>query len=121
MQLATRHLIRPEHMNHHNCLYAGILSEWMTEASFVGAACALGSTQGMVLAATKEIRITQSMYPGTLLDLNFEVLHLGATSIHIAITGQDFLTKTPYCSATFVYVTVDEKGNKRPHHLGKNG
>lgn len=120
MQLATRHLIRPEHMNHHGCLYAGILSEWMTEASFVGAACALGSTQGMVLAATKEIQITRSMYTGTLLDLNFEVIHLGTTSISIEITGQDFLTKAPYCSATFVYVTVDENGTKKPHYLNRS-
>ncbi len=117
MTLATRHLIRPEHMNHHGCLYAGILSEWMTEASFVGLAAVLGRTGGVVLAAMKELSIFRSMYSGTILELNYRVTALGTTSITLEITGRDFLTGEDDCRAVFVYVTVDEQGKKIPHGL----
>lgn len=117
MTLATRHLVRPEHMNHHGCLYAGILSEWMTEASFVGLAAVLGHTGGVVLAAMKELSIFRSMYNGTVLELNYKVAALGTTSITLEITGRDFLTGEDNCRAVFVYVTVDEKGAKVPHGL----
>lgn len=119
MSLATRYLIRPEHMNHHGCLYAGILSEWLTEAALIEAAGALGSTAGVVLAATKEIAIKRSMYTGTVLELSAKMTEIGTTSIKIHVDGSDFLTHTHYCGADFVFVTVDEQGKKRPHGLTK--
>ena len=35
MKLATRKFVRPEHLNHHQTLYAGYISECMTEAAFI--------------------------------------------------------------------------------------
>lgn len=119
MALATRHMIRPEHMNHHGCLYAGTLSEWMTEAALIAVSGALHSTAGMVLAAAKELRISRSMYVGTVLELNYDIFHVGITSITIRVSGQDFLSRESYCSGDFVFVTVDESGHKRPHGLQK--
>lgn len=44
MRLATRKFVRPEHLNHHQTLYAGYISECMTEAAFIALACTLGHT-----------------------------------------------------------------------------
>ena len=36
MKIATRRFVRPEFMNHHQTLYAGYISEWLTEAAMIG-------------------------------------------------------------------------------------
>lgn len=117
MQIMTRHLVRPVHLNHHGCLYAGTLSEWMSEVAAMAMAAQLGSTSGMVMVAAKELTISRSIYQGDILELGVEVAHYGTSSITFTITGRDFFTGQTNCSGSYVFVAVDKAGNKRPHHL----
>lgn len=70
MKLATRKFVRPEHLNHHQTLYAGYISECMTEAAFIALACTLGHTDHVVLAAMNEIRITKPTKAGEIIELD---------------------------------------------------
>ena len=51
MKVATRHFVRPEFMNHHQTLYAGYISEWVTEAAMIGVTEKLGTNEQVVIAA----------------------------------------------------------------------
>ena len=105
MKVATRHFVRPEFMNHHQTLYAGYISEWVTEAAMIGVTEKLGTNEHVVLAALKEVVI------------NYEVSKIGVTSIEILVEGKNFLTGESHLTGRAVFVTVDENGKKRPHGL----
>lgn len=117
MKVATRRFVRPEFMNHHQSLYAGYISEWITEAAFIAMAETVGHTDHMVLAAMKEIRVTKPIYSGTVLELGYGVEKYGTTSVEIHIEGVDFLTREKHCEGNVVFVTVDDEGKKTPHGL----
>lgn len=119
MEVATRRFVRPEHMNHHQSLYAGYISEWITEASFIAVAETLGRTDHVVLAGIKEIRMIKPVQSGTVLELQYEVKKYGTTSIEYYVEGTDFLTHDRHFRGSVVFVTVDDKGRKKPH--GKGG
>lgn len=117
MKIATRRFVRPEHMNHHQSLYAGYISEWITEASFIAVAKTLGRTDHVVLAGIKEIRVIKPVRSGTVLELQYEVAKIGTTSVEYYIEGMDFLTHDRHFRGSVVFVTVDDEGNKVPHAL----
>lgn len=117
MKTATRRFVRPEYMNHHQSLYAGYISEWITEASFIAIAHTLGRTDHVVLAAIREIEISRSVYSGSILELQYMVKKIGTTSVEIYIEGKGFLTGEKHCSGSVIFVTVDDEGKKTPHGL----
>ncbi len=119
MEVATRRFVRPEFMNHHQSLYAGYISEWITEAAFIAVADTLRRTDHVVLAAIKEINITKPIYSGSVLELRYAVKGYGTTSVELHIEGVDFLTRVKHCEGDVVFVTVDDEGRKTPHALGK--
>lgn len=117
MEVVTRRFVRPEHTNHHHSLYAGYISEWLTEASFIAMAKTLGTTEGYVLAAIKEIQVQKSVYPGDVLEFCYCPKNIGTTSVELLIEGRGYLSQEKHCQGTVVYVTVDEAGKKTPHGL----
>lgn len=117
MKVATRRFVRPEFMNHHQTLYAGYISEWITEAAMIGVTGFLGSTEGVVLAAIKEIVVRKKVLSGMILELQYYTKSLGTTSVEIGVVGRDFLTGETHMEGSAVFVTVDEQGRKRPHGL----
>lgn len=117
MEIATRRFVRPEHMNHHQSMYAGCISEWITEASFVAAAKTFGRTDHMVLAGIKEIQVVKPVRSGTVLELQYEVKKYGTTSVEFYIEGTDFLTQDKHFQGSVVFVAVDAEGRKTPHGL----
>ena len=112
MKVATRHFVRPEFMNHHQTLYAGYISEWVTEAAMIGVTEKLGTNEHVVLAALKK-----EVVSGMILQLDYEVSKIGVTSIEILVEGKNFLTGESHLTGRAVFVTVDENGKKRPHGL----
>lgn len=116
-KIATRRFVRPEFMNHHETLYAGYISEWLTEAAMIGITEVLGRTDHVVLAAIREIRVSRPVLAGAILELQYEPEKYGSTSIEIGVVGKDFLSHEVYFTGSAVFVTVDEEGNKTPHGL----
>lgn len=119
MNLATRHFVRPEAHNHHNTLYAGRLADWLTEAAMIGVTKLLGRNDHVVLAALEEIRITRPMKAGMILEFQYEISHLGTTSIVIFVSVSDMLTGDSHATGSARFVTVDADGRKTPHFLEK--
>ena len=117
MKVATRHFVRTEFMNHHQTLYAGYISEWVTEAAMIGVTEKLGTNEHVVLAALKEVVIKKEVVSGMILQLDYEVSKIGVTSIEILVEGKNFLTGESHLTGRAVFVTVDENGKKRPHGL----
>lgn len=117
MELATRHFVRPEAHNHHETVYAGRLADWLTEAAMIGVTKLLGRNDHVVLAALKEVRITKPVTAGTILEFEYAAVHLGTTSIEIAVSVKDMLTGIGHARGSAVFVTVDEEGRKTPHGL----
>lgn len=117
MQIATRRFVRPEFMNHHQTLYAGYISEWLTEAAMIGVTAVMGGTEHVVLAAVKEIRVKKPVDAGTILELQYAVGKIGTTSVEIQVEGRDFLTHTLHFTGSAVFVSVDDDGKKKPHGL----
>lgn len=115
MQMATRRFVRPEFLNHHQTLYAGCISEWLTEASMIGVTGIMGCTENVVLAAIREIRVVKPVVAGVILEIQYEPGKYGTTSIEIKCEGRDFLTKELYFTGSAVFVTVDSEGRKKPH------
>ena len=110
MKVATRHFVRPEFMNHHQTLYAGYISEWVTEAAMIGVTEKLGTNEQVVLAALKEVVIKKEVVSGMILQLDYEVSKIGVTSIEILVEGKNFLTGESHLTGRAVFVTVDENG-----------
>ncbi|MGN1205626.1 MAG: acyl-CoA thioesterase [Eubacterium sp.] len=117
MELATRKFVRPEHLNHHHTFYAGYISECMTEAAFIALACTLGHTDHVVLAAMNDIRITKPTKAGEIVEILWEVSHVGTTSMEFRISGRNMLNHEQHFMGKIVFVTVDDEGKKTPHHL----
>lgn len=118
MKTATRHLVRPEDLNHHGTLFGGRIAEWMTEAAFIGMAEILEHTEHAVIVCTKELRIKHPVSPGTVLQLDYETEAVGTTSITIRIHGINMLDEDlEYCSGSFIFVTTDENGHKKAHGI----
>lgn len=117
MKIATRRFIRPEFLNHHETLYAGYISEWLTEAAMIGITEIMGRTDHVVLAAIREINVVKPVLAGTILELLYKTDKCGTTSVEIGVEGIDFLTKEKYFSGSAVFVSVDDQGKKTPHGL----
>lgn len=117
MELSTRHFVRPEDLNHHKTLYAGRISEWITEAAMIGVTRLLGSNEGVVLVALNNISIQKPTVAGAILDFYMEKGPPRSTSIPIYITVKHMLTGQVHAKGTAIFVTVDENGKKTPHHL----
>lgn len=118
MKTATRHLVRPEDLNHHGTLFGGRIAEWMTEAAFIGMAEILGHTDHAVIVSTKELTIKHPVTPGTVFQLNYEIEAAGTTSITVRIHGVDMLNPDDeFCQGSFIFVTTDENGQKKAHGI----
>ncbi|MCD7886908.1 MAG: acyl-CoA thioesterase [Clostridiales bacterium] len=117
MEIITRHQLRPEHLNHHNTLYAGQIMDWMAEAAFIATARLRHRTDHIVMAGAENIRLLRPMVPGEILELGVESVTLGVTSIHLHIQGRELLSGAPCCTGELAFVTVDDEGKKCPHGL----
>ncbi len=119
MKIATRRFVRPEFMNHHQTLYAGYISEWLTEAAMIGVTEIMGEMDHVVLAAVREIQIKRPVRAGTILEFRYQPGKYGTTSVEILVEGRDFLSHDIYVTGSAIFVTVDDEGNKMPHGLGR--
>ncbi|MCD8146951.1 MAG: hypothetical protein LUD84_06705 [Clostridiales bacterium] len=117
MDIITRHQLRPEHLNHHNTLYAGQIMDWMAETAFIATAQLRRRTDHIVMAGAKDIRLLRPMAPGEILELWVESVTLGVTSIHLHLQGRELLSGDLCCAGELVFVTVDDGGKKCPHGL----
>ncbi len=118
MKIINHRYVRMEQMNHHGSLYSGVLTDWMTEAAFFGAAQTLNRRDNMVMCAVQDFRFISPVSLGDILHFEYELVKVGRTSLTIAVEARDMLNpKTLFASCQVVFVNTDEQGKSAPHGL----
>lgn len=118
MKTINHRYVRMEHMNHHGSLYSGVLTDWMTEAAFFGAAQTLNSRDHMVMCAVQDFRFVAPVELGDILCFQYELTKVGRTSLTIAVESRNmFHPETLYATCQVVFVHTDEHGKSAPHGL----
>lgn len=118
MKTITHHYVRMEQMNHHGSLYAGVLTDWMTEAAFFGVVQVAGCRDHLVMCAVQDFRFAAPAALGDILSFQYELVKVGRTSLSIAVEAHDMLNPEK-CIATcqVVFVHTDENGKSSPHGI----
>lgn len=118
MKTITHHYVRMEQMNHHGSLYAGVLTDWMTEAAFFGVVQVAGCRDHLVMCAVQDFRFAAPAALGDILCFQYELVKVGRTSLSIAVEAHDMLNPEK-CIATcqVVFVHTDENGKSSPHGI----
>lgn len=118
MKTITHHYIRMEQMNHHGSLYAGVLTDWMTEAAFFGVVQVLGRRDHVVMCAVQDFRFAAPAELGDILAFQYKLEHTGKSSLTIAAEARDMLNpERLIASCKVVFVNTDENGKSAPHGL----
>lgn len=122
MKTITHHYVRMEQMNHHGSLYSGVLTDWMTEAAFFGAAQTLNRRDHMVMCAVQDFRFVAPVELGDILNFQYELAKVGRTSLTIAVEARNMLRpEIIYATCQVVFVNTDENGKSTPHNLKQPG
>ncbi|MBF0361742.1 MAG: acyl-CoA thioesterase [Oligoflexia bacterium] len=113
----TAHLVKYSDLNHHGTLFAGKMSEWLVETSFIAAARFLGRPEDIVCIQVHGIKFTKPARRGDLVEIQTQVGHVGKKSI--TVIAKAYLNTNVEvvidCSATFV--SVDQNGHSYEHGL----
>lgn len=118
MKTITHRYVRMEQMNHHGSLYGGTLSDWMTEAAFLGIARELGRKDHIVMRSVVELQFLQAVELGAILNLRYEIVKVGTSSLTVAVEVVDLFEEGKrYASCQVSFVNTGEDGRSCPHGL----
>lgn len=118
MKLAARYYVRQEQMNHHDSLYGGAMTEWMTQAAFFGIVDVLKRRDHVVMCAINNFRFVREVALGTIVDAYYKLVKVGNSSLTIAVEARDMLQpEAVYASCEVVFVNLDENGKSAPHGI----
>lgn len=116
MKTITHRYVRMEQMNHHGSLYGGTLTDWMTEAAFLGIAKEIGRKDHVVMRAVQELQFLLPVELGAILDLRYEIVKVGNSSLDVAVEAVDLFEKEKcYCTCRVSFVNTGEDGRSCPH------
>lgn len=116
-QYETSRLVKQEDLNHHGTLFAARAAAWFVEAAFVAAGCACGTSEGIVCRSMHEMSFRKPVQKGTILKFLARVVYAGKSSFRVMVTAVDALNAQLYIEGSLTFVTVDENGCKREHHI----
>ncbi|MDR0287376.1 MAG: acyl-CoA thioesterase [Clostridiales bacterium] len=110
-------LVLSSHVNGSNRLFGGQLMSWMDIA---GAICARRhSGTEVVTARVDKMEFVKPANPNEIIILNAKMTWVGNTSMEVKVkvyiedcNGEECAINNCVCKAYFVYVAMDEKGNK---------
>ncbi len=116
-QYETSHLVKQEDLNHHGTLFAARAAAWFVEAAFVAAGCVCETTEGIVCRNINDMSFCRPVQKGTILKFLAKVVYAGKSSFQVAVTAVDALSGQIYIEGKITFVTIDENGCKREHHI----
>ena len=111
------HMVRPEHLNHHENLYAGRAAEWMMEASFVAINLEYGIPDGILYKNTHSFEFNKSIYPGDIISYETMIVRLGRSSVTIHVSIVNDMTGETHAEGYTTFVTIDP-ATRRPTPSG---
>lgn len=116
-QYETSHLVKQEDLNHHGTLFAARAAAWFVEAAFVAAGCVCETTEGIVCRNINDMSFRRPVQKGTILKFLARVVYAGKSSFKVEVTAVDALSGQTYIEGGITFVTIDENGCKREHHI----
>ncbi len=110
-------LVRPENLNHHGTLFAGVTSMWFVEAAFIEASRVYGDPSKIVCIKIHGMKFIRPVNNGDILEIKSVLAHIGKTSLTIYTKICDRMSKEQHVDGFVTFVTVDENGKSIPHGI----
>lgn len=115
MNFYTRKWIKPEDLNAHNTLFGGRLLSWIDEEAAIYAMCQIGQ-KNLVTKFISEINFVSSASHGDVIEIGFDVVAFGTSSITMKCLARNKNTKQTILSIEkVVFVYLDQSGKPIPH------
>jgi len=110
-------LVRPENLNHHGTLFAGVTSMWFVEAAFIEASRVYGDPSKIVCIKVHGMKFIRPGNNGDILQIESVLAHVGKTSLTIYTKIYKRVSEEQIVDGFVTFVTVDEKGKSMPHGI----
>ncbi|MDD3695228.1 MAG: hotdog domain-containing protein [Lentisphaeria bacterium] len=114
-------IVRPEHLNHYNYLFGGVLLRWVDEFAYLAAVREFPAAR-FVTRAMHEIEFTKSVKNGAMLRFQVEREKCGITSVsyRVVVYARDLQEHDEYhvFENVVTLVSLTKEGEKTP--LPKN-
>ena len=115
MKFFSRKWIKPEDLNAHNTLFGGRLLAWIDEEAAIFAMCQVDS-KSMVTKFISEINFVSSAKFGDVVEIGFETISFGSTSVTMRCITRNKNTKQNILTIEkLVFVKLDDKGRPSAH------
>lgn len=110
-------IVRPEHLNHYNYLFGGVMLRWVDEYAYVAAIHDFPSAR-FVTRGMDQVSFTQSVKSGAMLRFQVSREYLGNTSVRyrVVVFARDLQTKEEYhvFETVVTMVSLAADGSKTP-------
>ncbi len=110
-------LVRPENLNHHGTLFAGVTSMWFVEGAFIEASRVYGDPSKIVCIKVHGMKFIRPGNNGDILQIKSVLAHVGKTSLTIYTKIYKRISGEQIVDGFVTFVTVDEKGKSMPHGI----
>lgn len=110
-------LVRPENLNHHGTLFAGVTSMWFVEAAFIEASRVYGDPSRIVCIKVHGMKFIRPGNNGDILQIESILAHVGKTSLTVYTKIYKRVSGEQIVDGFVTFVTVDEKGKSMPHGI----
>ena len=115
MKFYTRKWIKPEDLNAHHTLFGGRLLAWIDEEAAIFAMCQVNE-KNLVTKFVSEINFVSSARHGDVIEIGFEVVGFGTSSVTMKCITRNKNTKQIILSIEkIVFVLVDDEGKPVAH------
>ncbi len=108
-------LVRPENLNHHGTLFAGVTSMWFVEAAFIEASRVYGDPSKIVCIKIHGMKFIRPGNNGDIIQIESVLAHVGKTSLTIYTKLYKRVSGEQIVDGFVTFVTVDENGKSMPH------
>ncbi|MBV1873419.1 MAG: acyl-CoA thioesterase [Gammaproteobacteria bacterium] len=116
MQLITQHLCLEKDVGANGNLFGGFMMAWLDEAAAILAFQSTNSCR-MVTLLTKEIKFIKPVKVGDIIQIKGKLEKVGRSSVTIKLKVNSHNPETKaeasVCETSFVFVKIDEDGNKQ--------
>ncbi len=108
-------LVRPEHLNHYNYLFGGVMLQWIDEFAYIAAIREFPSGR-FVTRAMDKVSFHKSVNNGTLLRFQVTRERLGNTSVsyRVRVWARNFqeISENEVFETVVTMVSMNSEGNK---------
>ncbi|MFQ5429444.1 MAG: acyl-CoA thioesterase [Phycisphaerae bacterium] len=118
--ISTTRLVKGEDLNHHHTLYGGRCVEWCVQMAYIAAENCFDEARPVVFMSIRSLSMRSPARLGDILQFTGRVDYVGESTIGVRVDARRLQPKSerkPVATGTFLFCTVDERGQAVPHGL----